>query len=552
MFNPNAETVFADGPSNNPKQPPKSEIRKLLGQYEGFISAFVSIGGLVYDTRASLFADLGRAASASAWVIADATVAYNGIYRKLGASGSGSWTRVADLPYSFIRLNDAGAGSANAIQATSAIPLPGAASAALLVMNIAAANTGAVTLAANGAAPKPVKTASGGDLAAGYLAAGMMVTFVDDGANYRLLSDVASAAIQAVAVAAAVAAQASEQNVATSATNAATSAASAAGSAAAAATSAAALTFNFATATADANPGNGAFRLNNAAMASATAAYVGNVDSDGATAAAILDSWDDSTNTVRGVLTIRSKANATIRHTFNVTGSVVDGTGYRKLTLAYVGGAGTLANGGAHWLIFDRAGDAGEVTLAGAQTLTNKTLDKPTLTLKQAATPTPTALGDIQFGTDNKVLEIGDGAASRTFVPIPANAVAGDIEYFTGAKAKARLAKGAAGQVLQMNVGATAPLWATPAAPDYASGIAELSYGAIGTYAYAAPVTGSSAAFASGATLAGSSLNVIGSLIGASGAQRGAALTGTWRCMGYAVRNTGETLTSGTLWLRIA
>ncbi|AMS43187.1 hypothetical protein [Aminobacter aminovorans] len=50
---------------------------------------------------------------------------------------------------------------------------------------------------------------------------------------------------------------------------------------------------------------------------------------------------------------------------------------YRKLTLAYVGGSGTLANGAAHWLIFERTGDAGEVTLTGTQTLSNKTLTSP-------------------------------------------------------------------------------------------------------------------------------------------------------------------------------
>lgn len=33
-----------------------------------------------------------------AWVLGEATVANNGIYRKIGGSGTGSWTRVADLP----------------------------------------------------------------------------------------------------------------------------------------------------------------------------------------------------------------------------------------------------------------------------------------------------------------------------------------------------------------------------------------------------------------------------------------------------------------------
>lgn len=83
----------------------------------------------------------------------------------------------------------------------------------------------------------------------------------------------------------------------------------------------------------------------------------------------------------------------------------------------------------------------------------------PTLTLKQSATPTPTAEGDIQWDTDDNVIAIGDGAATQLFVPIPASTAAGDIEYFTGAKVKARLAKGTAYYGLRMNSAGTAPEW---------------------------------------------------------------------------------------------
>ncbi|WP_133116107.1 hypothetical protein [Mesorhizobium wenxiniae] len=100
-------------------------------------------------------------------------------------------------------------------------------------------------------------------------------------------------------------------------------------------------------------------------------------------------------------------------------------------------------------------------------TLTTATLTTPTLTLKQSAAPTPTAEGDTQWDTDDNVLAIGDGAATKLFIPIPASTAAGDIEYFTGAKVKARLAKGTAGQTLRMNSGATAPEWVSiTGAPD--------------------------------------------------------------------------------------
>ena len=55
------------------------------------------------------------------------------------------------------------------------------------------------------------------------------------------------------------------------------------------------------------------------------------------------------------------------------------------------------------------------VGLTAAQTLTNKTLTEPVITLKQGATPNPTANGQIEWDNDTFVLKIGDGSGSRTF-----------------------------------------------------------------------------------------------------------------------------------------
>ena len=86
------DNVFPDGPSSNPTQPSKALIRSYFRQFETAVDAGLSNGGLIYDTKANMDADLAHDANASAWVIADSTVANNGIYRKSGASGSGSWT----------------------------------------------------------------------------------------------------------------------------------------------------------------------------------------------------------------------------------------------------------------------------------------------------------------------------------------------------------------------------------------------------------------------------------------------------------------------------
>lgn len=204
-----------DGVAASGKHKPlKSKIRQWGTWVESVINAFTSNGGLVYATRALLYADLLHGANTSAWVVSDSTGSYNGIYQKSGISGAGAWTRIADLPYSFISCTDSGAGTANAIVATSSISAPSTAGAALFLCNIFEANSGAVTLALNGAAAKPVITNSGNALSSGYLVAGMQVMFIDDGTNWRLVSDVASAAVLSGAEAAQDAAELAAANAA--------------------------------------------------------------------------------------------------------------------------------------------------------------------------------------------------------------------------------------------------------------------------------------------------------------------------------------------------
>lgn len=82
-----------------------------------------------------------------------------------------------------------------------------------------------------------------------------------------------------------------------------------------------------------------------------------------------------------------------------------------------------------------------------------------TLTFPTSASPTPTTEGLAYWDTDDNLLSIGDGAASKILIPSPTT-TAGDIEYASGARAHSRLAIGTAGQVLTVNSGATAPQWA--------------------------------------------------------------------------------------------
>jgi hypothetical protein len=192
-------------PSSGFHEVKKSDVRSWGAWLEGIIAAFTSSGGLIYSSKAALDADLARGANTMAWVIGDATTANNGIYRKNGASGTGSWTRVADLPFSFIIAADAGAGTPNAIQATTSIPVSGS---ALVWMNIFEANTASpVTVSFNGGTALTIKTNSGNDVVAGGLTDGMIVMGIVSGSTFRLVSDQASAAIVAAAEAAQAAAE---------------------------------------------------------------------------------------------------------------------------------------------------------------------------------------------------------------------------------------------------------------------------------------------------------------------------------------------------------
>lgn len=117
--------------------------------------------------------------------------------------------------------------------------------------------------------------------------------------------------------------------------------------------------FTYSTTTTDSDPGAGTLRANNATFGSITQLFVDNTDSAGATITAWLDSLDDSTDTVRGVLRLEAQNDTTIYREFQVTGSVTDGTGYRKITVSPVVSNGSWTNGLAINATFYRTGEAG-------------------------------------------------------------------------------------------------------------------------------------------------------------------------------------------------
>jgi hypothetical protein len=195
-----ANTVFRDYvtdgvPSSGKNKPKKREIRQLLTGYEAIINAFIASGGKIYSTKEAMDADLSLGSNNMAWVMGDPVAGNNGVYRKTGAPSTGSWIRIGDLPYSFIIASDVGAGTANAIQATTSIPVSGS---ALIWMNVFEANTASpVTVSFNAGSTLTIKTNSGNDVAVGGLVAGMIVMGIISGSTFRLVSDQTSAALLA-------------------------------------------------------------------------------------------------------------------------------------------------------------------------------------------------------------------------------------------------------------------------------------------------------------------------------------------------------------------
>lgn len=129
----------------------------------------------------------------------------------------------------------------------------------------------------------------------------------------------------------------------------------------------------FLTSTTDADPGTGKFRLNNSTIALATAAFIDNAELGGASITGFLDSFDDSLATIKGVMTVAGITNSNKFALFNVTGTVVDGTGYRKVTINYISGAGTWVNDELFSISFARYGKDGVFSGGEADRLVKST-----------------------------------------------------------------------------------------------------------------------------------------------------------------------------------
>jgi hypothetical protein len=131
-----------------------------------------------------------------------------------------------------------------------------------------------------------------------------------------------------------------------------------------------AVTFHmtFDTSTTDADPGTGLLRLNNATENAATMMYIDLTDRFLTDITALLDSLDDSSNSVKGEIRLSRFDDPTRWLTFNITAANATPSGYRKITLSPLASSATNPFVASDHLIFtfSRAGDQGAQGTAGS------------------------------------------------------------------------------------------------------------------------------------------------------------------------------------------
>jgi hypothetical protein len=187
-------------PASGFNNPNRDDIRAWGTTFETMLSA--GVAGLVFATLAEATADLVHNANTSAIVYNDAAPANNGLYCKIGVSGTGSWQRIGDLPIAVVPMTVTG-GTANAIVAT-APETPQSPGRKLFLLTPTANNSGATTLAYNGQSALPIKSAFGNALVGGELlnASPIMMLGASDHFTLLLSTNVDASGILAAAVAA--------------------------------------------------------------------------------------------------------------------------------------------------------------------------------------------------------------------------------------------------------------------------------------------------------------------------------------------------------------
>ncbi|WIY54163.1 M14 family metallopeptidase [Devosia sp. YIM 151766] len=167
------DNAIKNDPHSGAHEPDKPEIRALLKQIQ-------NSGGQAV-TRNTLAALNGVTPPTELYggvVLSDPNPANNGYYSRDG----GAWVKGRGFPDTFARVALSGSGTAQAGAVESGV---NPADAQVFFAIVTTPNTGPMTLAVGGEAPRPVLNLAGNPLSAGEWAA--VVLFVRDGENYRMV-----------------------------------------------------------------------------------------------------------------------------------------------------------------------------------------------------------------------------------------------------------------------------------------------------------------------------------------------------------------------------
>jgi len=168
--------------------------------------------------------------------------------------------------------------------------------------------------------------------------------------------------------------------------------------------------YKFATSTTDGDPGAGILRFDNGTYANVTEIYIDDADANGGATQADTETWGSSTSTIKGFLHIVDINDRSTYARFKVTAAVSDASGYNKITVVHLASNNTFSAADELSVHFTRTGlkgdtgatgstgptgATGDVSLAGTQTLTNKTLTAPKINENVAVTSTATELNTL-------------------------------------------------------------------------------------------------------------------------------------------------------------
>jgi hypothetical protein len=204
-------------PASGASKPSKKQLRLLLQSFETLLAT--GQVSLIYANQVLLNADLAHGAGTAALVYNDATPANNGVYAKSGASGSGAWSRVLDIPDPIITLTVTG-GTANAITASAPVSPLSPGNHLYILVPTANNLAGGVTVNVNaGAISGALKDAFGNNPAAGWLVNGspVLLAWTVDHFQAFNFNNLDASGIQSAVAASATAAAASATAAASSA-----------------------------------------------------------------------------------------------------------------------------------------------------------------------------------------------------------------------------------------------------------------------------------------------------------------------------------------------